>query len=39
MTLSELGTTLRTEREQRGIPLEEVAQRLRISMHVLQSLE
>ena len=39
MTLSELGTTLRTEREQRGLSLDDVAQRLRISLHVLQSLE
>lgn len=39
MTLSELGTTLRTEREQRGLSLNDVAQHLRISLHVLQSLE
>ena len=39
MTLSELGTTLQTEREKRGLTLQDVAERLRISMHVLRALE
>ena len=39
MTLSELGTTLQTEREKRGLTLQDVAERLRISIHVLRALE
>lgn len=39
MTLSELGTTLQTEREKRGLTLQDVAERLRINIHVLRALE
>lgn len=39
MTLSELGVTLQSEREKRGLTLQDVAERLRISTHVLRALE
>lgn len=39
MTLSELGATLQGEREKRGLTLQDVAERLRISTHVLGALE